>query len=223
MTAPRTYALGRFPEHDERSRSFAAMVPAVKPKTVLWEHNAPVLDQGQLGSCTGNALAQWMNTDYARTYQFDGMRPPLSEAAAVELYSAATRIDNVPGHYPPVDTGSSGLAVCKAAVRAKYLSAYRWVFSFESLLLALQTSPVIVGTAWYSGMFTPSHIGQIQTSGDMVGGHEYLILGADIEHKRITMLNSWGPEWGQDGRAWMSFAMFRFLLRDHGDVTVPIL
>src|SRR6478609_3573621 len=124
MTEPRTYALGRHVDHDERSRNFAAMVPAVKPKTVLWEHTAPVLDQGALGSCTGNALAQWLNTDYARGYQFDGMRAPLSEAAAVELYSAATRADNVPGHYPPVDTGSSGLAVCRAAVRAKYLRAY---------------------------------------------------------------------------------------------------
>jgi hypothetical protein len=223
MTAPHTYALGRHVEHDERSRNFAAMVPAVKPKTVLWAHSAPVLDQGQLGSCTGNALAQWLNTDYARMHEFDGLRAPLTEAAAVELYSAATRIDNVPGHYPPVDTGSSGLAVCKAGVRAKYLTAYRWVFAFNALLLALQTSPVITGTGWYTDMFTPDRNNIIRPTGDLQGGHEYLILGADLERERLTILNSWGPGWGRNGRAFISFTSFGRLLRDHGDVTVPIL
>jgi hypothetical protein len=31
----------------------------------------------------------------------------LDEKAAVTLYEAATRLDNIPGHYEPDDTGSS--------------------------------------------------------------------------------------------------------------------
>jgi hypothetical protein len=223
MTAARTYGLGRLVEHDPRSRDFPAMVAAAKPKTVIWEHHATVLDQGSLGSCTGNALTQWLNTDYARGYEFDGLRAPLSEDTAIKLYSTATKMDAFPGTWPPEDTGSSGLAVCKAGVFRGLLTGYRHVFSFTAMLMALQHSPVIVGTRWTEGMYRPDRDNIIRPTGEVVGGHEYLILGADIEHQQIIMLNSWSAAWGIDGRARIPFDSFRGLLSASGDVTVPVL
>lgn len=218
MTTPLPYALGRHVEHDERSRAFPAMVAAVKPKTVLWNISVPALDQGQLGSCTGNALAQWLNTDYA------AMRKPRTETDAVAFYSLATRLDSFPGHYPPTDTGSSGLAVCKAGVRLGLLSGYRHAFGFQAMLMALQHSPVIVGTTWTRDMFTPDRRhGVIRNTGEIVGGHEYLVLGADVERGMIHIRNSWGPSWGIRGDALIPFSSFMLLLADQGDVTVPVL
>jgi hypothetical protein len=211
-----TLTLGRHVEHDERSRAFEFQTTS-SPHTVLWHHDAPVLDQGDLGACTGNALAQWVNCA-----ENLGDRAPLTEADAVALYSAATRLDHIPGHYPPDDTGSSGLAVCKAGKRLGYLSAYHWTFSWDGFLRAMQHAPVIVGTVWYQGMFTPDHYDFLVPSGGVAGGHEYLILGVDIENEFVTMLNSWGPTWGSSGRARIRFADFRSLLADQGDVTVPI-
>ncbi len=220
-----TYALGRVVEHDERSREFPARVSAAKPKTVLWSHEAPVLDQKDLGGCTGFALAQWLNTNYAQTELGDaGHRTAyLIEDQAIELYSAATKLDSIPGSYKPDDTGSSGLAVCKAGRKLGYLSAYHHAFGFDALLLALQHSPVIVGTEWTRGMFDPDHSGVIRPTGDVEGGHEYLILGGDMERQRLTILNSWADSWGVHGRAYISFTDFRTLLANHGDVTVPIV
>jgi hypothetical protein len=231
VTTPRTYALGRHVEHDEQSRRFAYRVAAVKPKTVLWEHHTAVLDQGQLGSCTGNALAQWLNTDFGRNVgdtlayfpALSDLRTPLLEADAIRLYSLATRLDRFPGQYPPDDTGSSGLAVCKAGVRFRFLRAYHHVFSFPGLLMALQQSPVITGTTWTEHMCSPDSQGMIWPIGDELGGHEYLLLGCDMEHEYITLLNSWGPNWGDNGRAKMDFESFRALLADDGDVTVPLI
>lgn len=224
MTTPRTtYGLGRVVEHDPRSREFPAMVAAVRPKTVLWPHTAPVLDQGTLGSCTGNALTQWLNTDYARSRDGITERIPLEEATALRLYSEATRLDAYPGQWPPDDTGSSGLAVCKAGVRSAYLRGYRHAFGFDSLLMALQHSPVIVGTEWTAAMFTPDRDGTIRPTGEVVGGHEYLILGCDMERSCFTILNSWGANWGLNGRARISFDWFRGLLAHQGDCTVPVL
>lgn len=216
------YGLGRIVEHDPRSRAFAVAPLAVKPRTILWDHHAPVLDQGQVGSCTGNALAQWFNTGFAQQHPH-GPDALLTEADALDLYSRATRLDGIRGVYPPDDTGSSGLAVCKAAQRSGALTGYQHAFGLGQLLLALQHSPVIAGTTWTEGMFEPSASGQIRPTGAAVGGHEYLILGADIERRRVAILNSWAEGWGKHGRAWLSFDDYAALLADQGDITVPVI
>lgn len=220
MTAP--YALGRRIEHDERSRGFAFRVAATRPKTVLWGHRAPVLDQGEVSSCTGNALAQWLNTEFAQRHAENPARI-LTEDDALKLYGQATRMDRVKGVYPPDDVGSSGLAVCKAGVLFGFLSRYEHVFGFDALLMALQHSPVIAGTAWTRGMFTPDFAGRLYPSGPVDGGHEYLILGCDMEKRMIEILNSWGDAWGAGGRAWIAFSDYAALLAEHGDVQVPIM
>lgn len=214
------HAFGRNIEHDPRSRNFAHPAPeTLVRKTTLWAHHAPVLDQGRLGSCTGNALAQCLNTDY-----FAASRPSryLDEHDAIMLYSRATHLDRYTGYYPPDDTGSSSNAVCKAGRVLGYLSAYRWTFSFNSFLSALQTQPLIVGTAFYAGMEDPDRNGLVRPTGGVVGGHEYTILGVDYGTELICALNSWGSDWGQNGRFYMSFADFATLQADQGDVTVPI-
>lgn len=214
------YSLGRLVEHDERSRAHEFASTATAPKTVLWGHSAPVLDQGQVGSCTGNALAQFLNTDFAQ-----GLRKGiLTEADALKIYSLGTTLDTIPGSYPPDDTGSSGLAVCKAGVQLGYLTSYQHVFGFNALLLALQHTPVIVGTEWLKNMFTPNQTTDvIRATGAVEGGHEYLILGCDVENQFITMLNSWSSTWGVNGRAKISFKDFQKLLAAQGDVTVPVI
>ena len=215
-----TFTLGRLVEHDDRSRDHAFSVSAAKPKTILWGHSAPVLDQGQVGSCTGNALAQWLNTDFAQKLR----KGVLAEADALKIYSLGTQLDSIPGSYPPDDTGSSGLAVCKAGVKLGYLSAYKHSFGFDALLLTLQHTPVIVGTEWLKNMFTPNQTtGFIRATGAVAGGHEYLVLGCDMENEFITMLNSWASTWGQNGRAKISFKDFEKLLAAQGDVTVPVI
>ena len=217
-----TYGLGRNVEHDPLSRNFPAPID-VPVKTVLWVHKAPVLDQGNLGSCTGNALAQCLNTEnFAAVRAAHHGGQFLTEGDAVSLYSQATRLDNAPGHYPPDDTGSSGLAVCKAGKKQGYLSSYNHAFGLDHLLAALQLQPVIVGTAWYDAMMTPSRYGYVTPKGSVAGGHEYLCLGCDVKKKRLTFLNSWSDTWGLNGRFYITFVNFDKLLADQGDVTVPV-
>ena len=208
--------LGRLVEHDPRSRIYAA-ARASSERSVLHGHSAPVLDQGESNSCTGHALAQCINTD-----PFANCRNAyLNSRIAFDLYSLATRLDPFKGQFPPEDTGSSGLAVAKAGVRRGYLRGYGHAFGFKGFCRVLQTQPVLVGTAWYSGMNTPAADGRVSPSGDPEGGHEYLALGIDYERKRLTFLNSWGPSWGKNGRFQMSFEDFAGLLADRGDVVVP--
>lgn len=213
------YRLGRHVEHDPRSRNYPAL-RATKPNvSVLWGHHGPVLDQGQIGACTGNALADCLNTDYFAASRPNGY---LTEGDALKLYALATQLDTVPGTYPPDDTGSTGLAVCKAGKQLGYLSSYRHAFGFDHFCAVLQTQPVIVGTNWTSDMFTPDSNGFVAPTGQVEGGHEYLALGIDYTAEMLTFLNSWGGSWGDRGRFYMRFTDFEQLLADQGDVCAPI-
>lgn len=140
----------------------------------------------------------------------------------MSLYSLATELDDLPGTYPPDDEGSSGLGVAKAGVRQGYLSSYTHAFGMDHLLAALQFSPAIVGTEWLEDMFTPDAHGYLRVSGKSAGGHEYLVLGANLSGRYVTVLNSWGAGWGVNGRARVRFDDFAALLAADGDVTVPI-
>lgn len=225
MSAPLTdlpFPLGRHVNHDPRSRNFEAVPEATTVRTKMHIATAPVLSQGQLSSCTGNALAQCLNTrsfDAAR----QGVRPTgyLQENDALSLYSEATILDSFPGSWPPEDTGSDGLSVCKVGVNQGYLTGYRHTFSFDAFLLALMDTPVLVGTSWTHDMFHPTPGGFVQATGDVLGGHEYLALGVNTEAQYVVFLNSWGAGWGRAGRFGMRFADVKTLLADSGDVTVP--
>lgn len=213
------YGLGRNVQHDPRSWNFPVR-QATKPKTVLWDHKAPVLDQGQLGSCTGNALTQCLNTEF-----FTASRPGggyLDELDAIDLYSKATELDDIDGTYPPDDTGSSGIGVCKAGVSLKYLTGYTHPMGLDDVCGALTLSPLIVGVDWYYAMEETDARGFVWPKGQIAGGHEICLLGQDLERGFFTFLNSWGPEWGKSGRFYMTTAAFAKLLKSDGDATVPV-
>jgi hypothetical protein len=210
------FALGRNVNHDERSRNFPA--PTIQViQTVKHRRYGDILDQGQVGSCTGNALAGAINTA--------PLRLPgrvMHEKDALRFYSLGTALDNYPGSYPPDDTGCDGLSVCKAGVQLGYLSSYTHAFGFDHLLGALMLSPVIIGINWYEGFYNPSSTGFVDFSGSVAGGHEIEVLGYDAKARFFTLANSWGKGWGLKGYFRMTDAVMTRLLSEQGDVTVPV-
>jgi hypothetical protein len=213
---PTAFGLGRKVNHDPRSRAFPAPRAATR-KPVLHRRYSPVLDQGSLGSCTGNSMAQAVNM---APLHIPGT-PFLKQSDAVSLYSRATQIDPFWGTYPPEDTGSDGLSVCKAAKERGLITGYRWAFGFEHTLDALQLGPVLIGIPWHSSMFFPDKRGFLWRNGDEVGGHEIVLMG-DNTKGTLTFLNSWGKGWGRGGRFYLAYDEFRALLADNGDAAVPV-
>jgi hypothetical protein len=213
------YALGRIVEHDERSLQFSA---ARATKLVDVEHvrHAAPFDQGQLGSCTGNAIAGALMTEPLWNSKW-----ALTEKDAVTLYEKATTLDDAPGSYPPDDTGSSGLAACKAAKALGYITAYHHAFGLQHALEALVLQPVITGITWYESMFTPTAAGEcvISANSEIAGGHELELNKLVVKDQQVWFVNSWGSSWGVSGRGWFSFDTFERLLSEQGDVTVPVI
>lgn len=209
--------LGRHVEHDPRSRAFGVTATTVLKK-VRWRRYGNPFNQGQLGSCTGNAITGILNTS---PFHKSGSRI-YAEKDAVAIYEAATLIDNITGQYPPTDTGSSGLAVCKAAKAKGYISAYRHAFGLQQALSALMSGPVITGVDWYEGFDTPDASGLVAISGAVRGGHEFEVIGYDPSTGLVEAVNSWGAGWGVKGHFFFTADTWGRLLSQQGDVTVPI-
>ena len=213
-------AFGRIPQFDQRSRAFPARtleLMARPPRRLhrLWGSR---LDQGDVGACTGFAFAHARNSTALRRAGEEILRGD----DALQLYSAATRLDPFPGEYPPEDTGSSGLAVCKAGVEASLISRYEWAFGLDHVLAALVFRPVIVGTWWYESMMTPDSSGYVRVTGRRVGGHEWCLIGYEDVHKVVHARNSWGPGWGQRGNFVIGYEDLSRLLNEDGDAAVPV-
>jgi hypothetical protein len=210
--------LGRHVEHDPRSLAFSAGTSAIK--SVRHKRHGRAFDQGDLGSCTGNAMAGALMTEPlwkpGRT---------LLEKDAVKLYKAATKLDSIPGVYPPNDTGSSGLAVMKAAVNAKYITGYAHTFSLNQLLGSLVRFPGILGVNWYDSFDAPRSNGEcpMKKGARIRGGHEVELFGIDVKKKQVWCINSWGSTWGGigNGTFWFSYATLERLLHEQGDATFP--
>jgi hypothetical protein len=197
-------------------------------KSIHWERKVSILDQGNLGSCTGNAGTGTLGTEPFATKllaentlgQF-GL-DELTEDFAVRLYSDATNRDPYAGYYPPDDTGSSGLAVCKVLKTRKTITGYRWARTPHGFARLLQDGPVLVGMPWYNAFFYLERNSYIdadpkwQSSG-IAGGHEVEALAIEVDEvnfysSTIVFANSWGTGWGESG-------YFRMRMRTYEQLT----
>jgi hypothetical protein len=221
--------LRRHIHHDSESRRYAYDTRGLTLVSAKHERKIPVLDQGQLGSCTGNAGIGCLGTSpFFETVSGPGSGDiyrgrtwyDLDENGAVALYSAATAADDYPGQYPPTDTGSDGLSIAKVLTKAGEIAGYQHTFTLADALLALTKTPVIVGMAWHQDMFTPDADGRVHPTGDVAGGHEICVDEIDADNREVWFTNSWGTSWGMGGRAYLTFDDFGALLADQGDVTI---
>lgn len=209
--------LGRHVQHDPRSREFvAALAPRVQSVT----HNATglPLNQGNIGSCTANALCGALDS----LPNFAG-GTPLNEQEAVSVYELETKLEGDP--YPPNDPGGSGLMVCKAAKQLGLISSYHHAFGIQQALQALVLRPVITGINWYTSFDQPdrqSGLVELAPGATIRGGHEIVADEIDADNQLVWFWNSWGTSWGVGGRFCMSFDTWGQLLQQKGDVTVPI-
>jgi hypothetical protein len=220
------YRRSLMPKRDQPIRRKArASYTVLDLQNAFWLPLAPTLDQLDLGSCTGNSALQ---VRVSKPWTWVGTFDPLElERLAVSVYSDATKLDPFEGSYPPDDTGSDGDSVMTVMQRRGLISGWSHVVTFEGLQRELQSGPCIMGSNWYTGMFSPDRCGQLAITGAAEGGHEYTIKGIDFGTKRIVGLNSWGNDWGaklrgtQGGFFWLKFGDVQRLMNEGAEIDCP--
>lgn len=215
--------LGRHINHDPRSLRF--LVPETSsPATTTWKRILPVLNQGDLGSCTGNAMTGVLGSEVCYDALSAAQRTALGEQFAVDIYSRATVLDGYPGTYKPDDTGSDGLSAAKAVKEKGYASGYQHMTSLAAMHSAIQAAPFACGFSWYSGFDNPDSQGKVTLSGQVRGGHEWEFLNYNATTGLWECVNSWGDSWGKGGHFFISDEDVHELLAEQGDATslVPI-
>lgn len=206
--------LGRLVQKDKRNLEHP--MPTIDvPKNLrrrIW-NAGQVLDQGDTPQCVGYAGWGWLS---------GGPVVNQPKFSPTDLYHWAQDEDEWPGSDYE---GSSTLGLMKALQKKGYVGEYIWATDVETLVSWILTKgPVVVGTNWYMDMFTPDSQGFIEPAGDMAGGHEWRIIGADRDRKcydgtkgALRMVNSWGRSWHENGRAWISFGDLDKLLKEDGE------
>jgi hypothetical protein len=219
--------LGRHVHHDPQNLQYpfqAAPVGALASRR--WSLDSDlILDQGNLGSCTGNATVGALicsNNNPLHDGLSDLDKGRLDEFLAVQVYSAATVLDPFPGTYKPDDTGSDGPDAAKAARNMGLISGYSHALSQAAVLTALQHGPVIIGIDWTEGFDSPDVDGKVYFSGQVRGGHEICLDEIDMDKQVVWFRNSWTDSWGNKGRAYFTFDDLTTLMGRQGDATVLV-
>ena len=201
----------------------------------LRNYATPVEDQGQLGSCTGHAIAEAIeilnkkngkSTEVSRMFIYYYER--LLEGT-VNYDSGAYIRDGIKATYTygaPLETfwpynvskfrASPSSAAINDAARRK-VTLYERAMDFNACINSLANGyPVIVGFTVYSSFVsgnwyrTTANMPYPNTRSESVlGGHAVLLVGYNNNTQRFIVKNSWGPGWGDKGYFYMPYQVIQ--------------
>jgi C1A family cysteine protease len=226
---------------DMRDKMFRAAVfntPEKLPTAVdLRDKCSPVVDQGQLGSCTANAMASGLReylllrsgqpfTRLSRLYLYWHERlieGTLNEDAGAQIRDGMKVMQKLgvcpEADYPyeidhfkdkPTEAAEKNAALYR-------IGEYHRVSSLAMLKAALaQGLPVVLGFAVYDSFETRevAATGEVPIPNpeveNMLGGHAVLAVGYDDEKGHVIVRNSWGEGWGDGGHCYFAYEMWNY-------------
>lgn len=206
--------LGWFPGPvDDRDWELAPRVRRLRqPRTKgsMWYVNPMRLDQGEEGACVGFGHTQGYNAA--------PKQHKCTNDVGFMVYRNATLHDEWPNEDYTNSSGTSVRAGAAEMVRQGFIEGYAFTYDVEEVAMwLLNKHPVVIGVDWYEGMDNPTKSNNffIEPTGRKRGGHCALLDGVrwnENERDYFRGLNSWGSDWGHDGRFRLTVASFEKLL-----------
>lgn len=201
---------GRHFIRDTRDKKFSVSRMSITRTYRYWSDHSWLGDQGESPACVGFSWVGWL-----ANYPLKQWLDPFG------LYELAKQNDEWDGDNYDGTSIRAGAKVLKAL---GFIEKYKWTKSLQRLIeCVLEVGPVVIGTNWYAGMEEPDSRMFIRLGGESFGGHAYLINGVNAIEEKFRVRNSWGTNWGYNGRAWISFKDMKKLLKeDESECCLPI-
>ena len=179
-------------------------------KGVKWDFPSTALDQEETPHCVGFSMAHFgINLPTFTQY---------TTKDAHNLYYKCKEVDGDP-------TGEDGTTIRSAAKVLQDVGAirnYAFARTMSSVRWWLQNrGPLIVGTIWTERMMVPDERGNLDVNGFVMGGHAYLV-NEWREDDYIGIKNSWGPDWGNNGKAYISASDFERIFLYGGEALAAV-
>lgn len=221
---------------DHRDHLYAAPLAAlgvVPPKIDLRNQCPPVYDQGQLGSCTANAIAgaiqfdrlkQKLTPDFVPSRLFIYYNERVIEHTVASdsgaqirdgIKSVGVQGDCPETEWPYVITKFKvkPSASCYAdALKYKAVSYARVTQTLSQFRGCLASGyPFVFGFTVYESFESPQvaktgHAPLPKSSEQVVGGHAVVAVGYDDTKQWFIVRNSWGNQWGLQGYFTLPYA-----------------
>lgn len=195
------------------------------PKSVdLRPSMSPVEDQGQLGSCTANALAGALEfleikegqslLDLSRLFIYYNERAiehsVSSDSGAmlrdgIKTLSTLGVCSEKKWPYVPKTFTKKPSAACYAEAKKHTVRTYHRIVGLAEMRACLAEGfPFVFGFSVYerfeSAAVAKSGVLSMPKSGErQLGGHAVCAVGYDDKAKRLLVRNSWGEGWGMKG------------------------
>jgi len=214
---------------DQRDRIYSApqrVLGALPPSVDLRSACPPVVDQGELGSCTANAIAGALQFDQMKQ-KLDDVFPPsrlfiyynerviehtVNEDAGAMIRDGIKSVakDGAPHEtlWPYIIskfTTKPSAAAYKDALKHRAVLYQRLTPTLDQLKGCLAAGyPFVFGFSVYESFETQAvaKTGKVpmpKSKEKQLGGHAVLAVGYDDASKRFIVRNSWGTGWGLQG------------------------
>jgi C1A family cysteine protease len=191
-----------------------------------------VMNQGNCGSCVAFATVATLEAQYSITAQLSWLKPTFSPEqlfmcggatceqgwdpdSAVQFLQSTGITDEA---CFPYSSGSTGKDVaCSAQCGDADSRSFKIAGaiqptsadgggSADEVKAALKNGPLVTTLDVYADFLTYSTGVYQHVTGDKLGGHAVSIVGYDDSRSAWLIRNSWGPDWGDHGFAWVNYA-----------------
>lgn len=219
------------PDHNDHFYSAPIhLLKTLPPLVDLRPYCPPVYDQGELGSCTANAIAG--------AIEFDQIKQKLAEATPSRLFIYYN--ERVIEHSVSTDSGAMIKDGVKSVAKQGVCTEAEWPYIIDQFTLkpngkcytdalshkissyarvarsisqmksCLTEAPIIFGFTVYESFITPqvsaTGIVPMPKHGEAVlGGHAVLAVGYDDSKQMFICRNSWSDSWGDKGYFYMPY------------------
>jgi C1A family cysteine protease len=219
---------------DQRDYKFGAIykIPAKLPASVdLRSQCSPVEDQGELGSCTANALAGALEflelkdkvpfADLSRLFIYYNERviehTVNSDSGAmlrdgIKTLAKQGVCTEAKWPYVIAQFTKKPSAACYKEAADHQITSYQRLLTVDEMRSCLADGYAFVFGFTVYESFESSAVARTGTvnmpkPGEKVlGGHAVVAVGYDDKQKRFTIRNSWGTGWGKKGYFTMPYA-----------------